>query len=178
MYQETMNSRIEKDYCFLGALHFNNKFYMNNFDITVSMLVETENVYEQGIAILRSAHLIENILQNCVFVNATEKLAIDKYKNANLKTCELPDEPHDQLIASMILLKLNAIMENKLRITDMLLSSYLSEGIRYNIVAEVAEAMYPENAWYNKSCTSINEQKILKLFENKWLEIGLDWKER
>lgn len=179
-----MNTRIEKDYSFLAALHFNDKFYVNNFDITVSMLVETESVYEQNIAMLRSIYLVENLLHDSILISSTEKLAIDKYRQAGLKVCELPDEPYDHLVATILLLKFNAIMENRMTVTDIILSSYLSDGVRYNVVAEIAESIYPRNVWYNKPCPAIEnienaeDKNVVKLFENKWLELGLDWKQK
>lgn len=180
-----MNTRIEKDFCFLAGLHFNDKFYVNSYDVTVSMLVETENIYEQNVAINRSIYFINNVLQNSVLVNINDKLVVEKYRQADVKICEFPDEPYDQLIATVLLLKLNAIMEDRLKVTDILLSSYLSDGVKYNVVAEVAEAIYPENAWYNKSCPDIafvtannTDENVVKLFENKWLELGLDWREK
>lgn len=177
-----MNSlRIEKDFGFQTALHFAGEFWINSYEITLSMIIETESEHEQNVAIERISHYIHNILQNSILVEASDEDAIEKYSNAGLRICELPAEPYDQLFASVLMLKLNSIMEERLRITDMVLSSAMSEGVRYSIVCEVAENSYSRNHWWNKPCTSIKDENIadniVRLFDtNEWADLGLSWK--
>lgn len=178
-----MNSlRIEKDFGFQTALHFAGEFWINSYVITLSMIVETESEHEQNIAVERIAYYINNVLQNSILVESNDVKAIEKYTNAGLRVCELPAEPYDQLFASVLMLKLNSIMEERLRITDMVLSSSMSDGVRYSIVFEVAENSYSRNHWWNKSCTSIKDEdigdNIVRLFDNnEWVDLGLSWKE-
>lgn len=178
-----MNSlRIEKDFCFQTALHFAGKFWINSYDITLSMVVETESEYEQNIAIDRLNYYIHNILQNSILIEKKNKKAISKYASAGLKICELPAEPYDQLFASVLMLKLNSIMEDRLRITDMVMSSSMSDGVRYSIVSEVVEQSYSRHHWWNSACISMKDtvpgDNIVRLFDgNEWVDLGLSWKE-
>lgn len=61
----------------------------------------------------------------------TETAVIEKYMVANLKVSTTPDEPYDQLLAILLLTKLNIITEGRLLITDITLSSGLSNGIEF-----------------------------------------------
>lgn len=182
-----MSTRIEKDYYFQAAVKFENKFLLNMYDIKLSMLVETESIREQTIAMERVDYFLHNIIENVIFVDHTDNKAIDLYEKAGIKVCTTPDEPFDQIIAIVLLLKLNAILENKLYITDLLMGSKLSDGVRFSVVPEIATSVFKEYSWYNESSINIKhfnknlktKDKILKLFdENNWDSLGLCWKER
>lgn len=182
-----MTTRIEKDYYFQAAVRFEGKFYLNMFELTLSMLVETENIREQNIAIERLNYFFSNVLDNCIFVMHTDTEAIELYEKAGLRVCTTPEEPFDQIISMILILKLNAILEGKLFITDMLIGSKLSDGIKFSVVPEIAESIYKDSNWYNDSSTNIRhavkiknkKDKIVKLFEiDDWIDIGLTWKEK
>lgn len=182
-----MNTRIEKDAFFQTGIHFRGSFYVNTYEVTLSMLVETESSREQMIAIERLNHFLTNTIQHSLLIQSTETASIKQYKKAGMTICELPEEPLDQVVAMIVLQKLNAIMENRIVVTDITLGSVLSEGIRYNIVAEVAESVMSGDFWWNKPCLSLCADKVtshtgdnvVKLFDDsEWAELGLTWKEK
>jgi hypothetical protein len=182
-----MHTRIEKDTFFQAGIHFRGSFYVNTYEITLSMLVETEVVREQTIAMERMNHFLTDTLQHCLLIQNTETAKIKNYRKAGLKICELPEEPLDQVIGMILLQKLNAIMENRMTVTDLTLGSVLSEGTRYHIVAEVAESMMSGDFWWNKPCSGmcpntvshVKNGNVVKLFDDsEWAELGLTWKEK
>lgn len=182
-----MSTRIEKDFFFQAAVKFQDQFILNMYEITTSMLVETEDTREQNVAIERLNYFLHNILENSVFVVHKDTQSIENFEKAGIKVCTTPEEPYDQVISMILILKLNAIMENKLFITDMILTSKLSEGIKFSMVPEVAESIY-EDDWYNSSSTNIKhinkgnskrDIKIVNLFEmTEWADVGLGWKDK
>lgn len=182
-----MNTRIEKDFSFQTAVHFNDTFYVNLYDMTLSILVETDSIREQNIAMDRALYFLSEILQNSILIHSADIQAIEKYKAAGIKVCEVSEEPYDQIVAMVVLLKLNAIMEGRLRITDLLLSSSMGENIRFTMVAELAETILAGNYWWNKPSICINhteldhdsEENVVKLFnDTNWSDLGLSWKEK
>lgn len=191
-----MNPRIEKDFYFQTAMHFQGQFYVNSYDLTLSMLVETDDIREQNIAMERTVHFLSSVLQNSILVksskhNTVEDVkVIEKYKNADIRVCELPEEPYDQILGMALIQKLNAIMEGRLKITDMVIGSVLSDDVRFSLVSEVAEAALVGNHWWNKSSICINNDElkaaetktkgnIVKLFDDSaWVDLGLSWKEK
>lgn len=178
-----MNTRIEKDFFCQTAVHYNNRFHTNTYTITLSMLVEEcDDPDEPNIAMERITHYLENCIQDSLLIDSEETDAIEKYSSAGITICELPGEPHDQIFAAVLLLKLNSIMEGRMKITDLLIGSAMSNGIRYNIVSEVAESTLSGNYWWNKICLSTNENhnkfegNVVKLFEDDpWVDYGLGW---
>lgn len=177
------NTRIEKDFYFHAALHFENSFYINVYDVTISFLVESDSPHEQTIAMERVTHFIDNELKNCIFVYATDERAIERYLTAGLRVCELPEEPYDQIIAMVLLQKVNAITEGKLHATDMTLASVMSDGVRYNMVCEISENALDGDFWWNSPDNSLSkgdtQDNVVLLFrQDVWDDLGLSWKEK
>lgn len=183
-----MNSRIEKDIVFRAAVHLNNKFYTNTYLATMSLLVDDcKFTDEPVIAFERVHYFLETHINDAIFICQDEVEMIDRYNKANINVIPFPEEPTDEVVTGIILLKLNSIMEGRLHITDMLLSSTLSDGIRYNVVSEIAESIYGSgNFWWNKSCTLTDNEHLLEaqpnvvhLFEkNHWEDLGLEYPDK
>lgn len=179
-----MPTRIEKDYIFEAGIHFEDAFTINVFEMTLGMEVITENINEQTIAIERMDHFVYNNLQNCVFVSQEEEIAIEKYKKADLNVCVLNDEPYDQIIASLIMIKINTILENRLNVEDIMFGSKITGGIRFTITYEdLPKDVFEKNWWTTSDCKINNfDQKdgnIVNLFRNNdWIELELDWKSK
>lgn len=185
-----MITRIEKDIFFVAGVHFDDAYYINTYDFLLSMLVETDLPKEHTVAIERLDFFIKNIVSNSVFINEEKHEAIEKYIDAGLEVITLPGEPFDQIVAMVILLKLNAIMENRIKITDITVSSLLGEGIRYPIVSETAEnadIMLGDKWWHYSDTETTNqnifmfepENNVVKLFDDSvWAQHNLSWKDK
>jgi hypothetical protein len=181
-----MNTRIEKDFCFQTGLYFEDKFHIGIYDITLSMLVETESIKEQNIAMERISYFLHEVIQNSVLIHSSKQDIIEKYQSTGLKVCELPDEPYDQILAMIVLLKLNSVVEDRLKITDLVIGSSLSDGVRFNIVSEIAESAFSGKHWWNSPCVAMNsrdyeicdQSKVVKLFTDDWVNLGLSWRDK
>jgi hypothetical protein len=180
-----MSARIERDLGFSTAIHLSDTFIINEYFMTLSMLIETENIAEQNIALERILHFVMLVLNNCVFINQSDDKAIKKYKNAGIRICALPDDPFDQIISMTLLQKFNSITEGRIKVTDCTLSSNLSEGVRYCTVSEVVENVIDthHSRWWNCStlCTEHSEpvdddNNIVKLFSgDEWEKLDLQY---
>lgn len=185
-----MITRIERDIFFVAGIHFEDAYHINTYDISLSMLVETDVPKEHHIAMDRLDFFIKNIVTNSVFVDEGDHGVIEKYIDAGINVITLPNEPFDQIVAMVILLKLNAIMENRIKITDITICSLLGEGIRYPIVTETAEnadIMVGDKWWYRSDTDTTNqnvfclepENNVVKLFDDSvWAEHNLSWKDK
>jgi hypothetical protein len=179
------NTRIERDFCFQTGLYFEDKFHIGVYDITMSMLVETDSIKEQNIAMERIIYFLYEVMQNSVLVSSSKQDKISQYQSVDLRVCELPEEPYDQILAMVLLLKLNSIAEDRLKITDLVIGSSLSDGVRFNIVSEIAESAFSGKYWWNSSCAATNsrdyeicdQSKVIKLFTDDWNILGLSWRD-
>jgi len=185
-----MITRIERDIYFVAGVHFDDAYFINTYDFVISMLVETDIQKEHTVAIERLDFFIKNIVTNSVFVNEDKHEAIEKYAEAGMDIITLPGEPYDQIVAMVLLLKLNSIMENRIKITDLTANSLLGDGIRYPIVSETAEnadIMMGDNWWHNSDIETTNnifnfepeDNNVVKLFDDSvWAEYNLSWKDK
>lgn len=179
-----MSTRIEKDYIFEAGIHFNDEFIINVFEMTLSMEVISQNMYEQNIAIERLNYFVYNSLQDCIFISKNKIDAIEKYKNAGLKLCTLNDEPYDQIIASLIMIKINTILEKRLAVEDIVFGSKNTGGIRFTVNYEDLPKSFFKKEWWTFSDCRINdfdrsESNIVNLFdEDNWVTLELSWAEK
>ena len=180
-----MATKIEREFAFQAAVHFEGNFLMTVYELSLGMEVDTASIKEQNIAMDRITYFLSECLENSVFVEHADKKAIDKYLQADIKVCTLPEEPYDQIITILLLLKLNAITEGKFNITHMSFKSQLSDDVEYLIDIEDVFAPYDnKNSWWNDSGSNISDNKktnkkdkIVKLHkDNEWAEIDLGWK--
>lgn len=183
-----MTTQIKRGFEFQAAVHFEDKFIMNRYQIMATMLVETESIREQNVAMERLKFLFNELLMNAVFVNINEKKSIEKYEAANIKVCVIPEDPYDQLITLGLLIKMNAISEGRLVVTDITLKSDISDGVMFMYDDGILEADHPFSisGWWSDSTTNINnipkshkKEKIVKLIKTcDWHSLNLDWKEK
>lgn len=177
-------AKVQKDYVFECAIHFEDKFMINFYELTLFMEVVTDNQYEQNIAIERVNYYLSSIIDNSIFVNQEEKKAIENYEKAGIKVITLPEDPYDQIIGLLLMLKLNAIMENKLVVNEIMFQSKLTAGIKFHTFIEETED-YLGKYWWTDSSPSYKDQsktkkeKVVKLFDtDTWASLGLTWKEK
>ena len=182
-----MSTRIERDFSFQAGVHFEGKLIMNVYGFTLAMEVETESIVEQNIAMDRIIYFLKDSLTNSVFVQNTDKKAIEKYTQADIKVCTVPEEPYDQIITMLLILKLNNITEGRLHITDIFLESELSDSVRFSYDFETAKHNpFGNKGWWLESSTSMNDieknskkEKIVRLVKhNDWANVGLEWEKK
>ena len=182
-----MATRIERDFAFQAGVYFEGEFLMTVYELALSMEVDTASIKEQNIAMDRIHYFLHECLGNSIFVQDSEKKAIEKYMQADIKVCTLPDEPYDQIITILLLLKLNAITEGKLHITDISLMSGLSDDVKFVYDIETVTNHPFDKGWWGDSSTSISDlskatkkDKIVRLIKqhSDWAGVGLDWEQR
>jgi hypothetical protein len=123
-------------------------------------------------------------VSNSIFVQDTEESTIEKYLLADLKVCTLPEEPYDQIIGIMLMSKLNAIAEGRLLVTDISITSEMSDGVTVSHSFDENMGPFADDGWWNDSSTRISgikagkkSTKIVKLIKPSvdWTDIYLSW---
>jgi hypothetical protein len=134
----------------------------------------------------RISFFLNEHLENCIFVKDTEKKIIDQYTACGFKVCTLPEDPYEQILSIMLLIKLNAITESRFTVTDISLTSKLSSGAIYLYDMDEPAGPFTVPGWWSSSNASISDSKpnkkdkIVQLFKTSadWAEVGLTWKEK
>lgn len=178
-----MISRIQKDFTFQTAVHFNDKFMINLYEMNTIMSINSTDAREQNIAVERMTHFLNHVMEDCIFVCHKEKEAIENYTKAGLRVATIPEDPYDQIVGCIILNKCNAIMEGRIKVTDLIIGSKLSNLIKFELNDDTAELEFGGKHWWNEPNLNIEakktkKEKIVKLsdIQNNWEELELTWK--
>jgi hypothetical protein len=180
-----MNVRISKEYSLLTSIYYADNILNNYYSISLGMLTNTESNKEQNIAVGRINSYFQDIIQSGVFIEEKEKEQIHQLHNAGIKTIILPEQPFDQIIATMLFCKLNAICEDRLLVTDITVTSSAGDGVRYIFDAEDAFGEFSNDGWWNDPNPSWCEHtkdnpsgKVIKMDRKlTWKDIDLEWEE-
>lgn len=181
-----MNAQIERDFDFQAAVYFQNTFLINLYSFTINIEVNTESIHEQNVAMDRLKYLMYEVFENAVFIDENEQDVIKLYKAAGLKICTLPEEPYDQIIALLLMLKFESVCEGRLKMLNINFTSKLSDQVRFKEDILTAQHTYGDSGWWIEPTPSIEctkqkrqgKEKVVKLKNNEWNETGLVWKEK
>lgn len=180
-------TKIEREFAFQAAVHFEGNFLMTVYELSLGMEVDTASIKEQNIAMDRITFFLSECLENSVFVEHADKKAIEKYLQADIKVCTLPEEPYDQIITILLLLKLNAITEGKLHVNSISLRSGLSDDVKFIYDIDTASNHPFGKSWWTECTTTMSDiaksskkDKIVKLKKQHcdWSSVGLDWEQK
>ena len=127
-----MNVRIEYPAEFLAAAHWEDSVLMNCYSVRCEMITGTNDAVEQNVALERLKWILFQAMHNSVFIDAREKATIKRLEAAGLKTVPLPAPPVDQVIGMMLYSKLEAVMEGRISVMQLSLSSELGENVIYH----------------------------------------------
>jgi hypothetical protein len=181
-----MTARVKSKFSFSAGVYFSNEYTINSYLIDIDFNVEAESIREQNIALERVKYFLEYVLQNSIFIDETCDEMIEKYLDADFRVCTLPEEPYDQIVGIMLISKLNAINEGKLVVTDISISSTMSEGVWCKHSIEENLGPFSTPGWWKESNVKINSlnkknksKKVLKLAKPivTWEELYLSWEE-
>lgn len=181
-----MTARINRSFDFQAGVYFNDSFYMNTYEVNIDFTVDSESIREQNIALQRIKYFLHECLEHSIFIQDTQLPAIEKFIEAKMKVCVLPEEPYDQIIGIMLMVKFNAITEGRLSITDLSICSKMSDGVSCLHSIEENTGPFKQSGWWSESNTrmsnllsSSSSKKILKLVKPlvDWADIFMSWEE-
>ena len=176
-----MNVRLEHQFQFTAGTYLDGHLHMNNYYVKMEMITLSVDGIEQNIALDRMRHMLFKHFQDCAFVHATEVDAIDKLQSADINTVILPETPVDQIVGIMLYCKLNAIMQERMVITQLKISSDLGQNLWYLQCEEEDVGPFEELSWWytpdpNTFEKNTNYSNIIRLQKNNsWHDYHLEW---
>ena len=124
---------------FKSIIVVDGELFNNDYTVKLHITPITTNLQEQGDYFERLKMLFESVLANTITAHRDEKLYDILEKNTNNRFIQLPRQPYDQLMAAVCFTKSNAVLEGKILVKELELSSYQGDGITYSIVKEGPE---------------------------------------
>jgi len=179
--------QIIKTFLFSNTIFFNNQFLVNQYQCDIKMHVASDVEREQVIAMERIKAFLYEILDSAVIIHSAYDEKINKLIDCGFKVCTIPEEPYDQVLAIMLILKLNAITEGKLITNEINISSSISDNVKF--ICNLTDNLGPFDAkgWWSSSDTKLSDKKfsntkdkIVRLVKNgnEWDSLGLSYKEK
>ncbi len=179
-----MNVRLQYELEFMAGIYYENSLQMNHYSISLQLLTQTSNSMAINIAMERLKAFVYSELNSAVFFGPNDMEKADMFSIIGANVVTLPDEPVDQIIGIMLYCKLNAIMQDRMIITDLDIQSYLGDSVWYkHDVDDTIGPFLEEGWWHQPSCqhnsieTEPAENKVVKVSSTGWNEYGLDWPE-
>lgn len=166
----------------MTGMVYENKFAVNQYSVTLGMITVSDDNDQQNIAYERMKFWLFNVFQDGILISEHSD-ALAAWANTGSKVLSLPEEPVDQIVGMMLYLKLNSIMENRMVITDVELSSIEGDNTAY--VHNHGENLGPliEDGWWTdarpgwiSTKSSGKRNKIVTLDRlPEWKDYDLDW---
>lgn len=156
---------------------------INAYEIKVHMTTNTDNSSEQNVAYERMSHWLEQVMSGSVLISEDHpKLAT--WQDTNSRCLIFPQDPVDQLVGIMLYCKLSAIMENRIIITELEVSSTIDDYVIYHHGMMEDQGILHKHGWWHDAKPTWStdtkrrksRDKVISLSRPpEWKEHDLDW---
>ena len=176
-----MNVRLYYETAFLAGVYFDDRLQMNSYNVGMNLITCTADSANSNIALERVKTFV-NGLNSTVFINSCWPDHEEIMGQMGIDVTTLPEEPVDQIVGMMLYYKLNAVMEGRMEITQLELSSSLGDGVCYLHDEEDPVGPFHQPGWWydptairTKNTPTDTTINIVKIKHKNWREFGLDW---
>ncbi len=179
-----MNVRLQYDLEFLAGIYYADCLQINSYNVSMNLLTKTKDSASTNIAMERLKAFVHGVLESTVFINQNNMERAEFLQLGGCNVTTLPEEPVDQIVGMMLYYKLNAIMEGRMIITSLDISSRLGDGVWYQHDEEDTAGPFSPDGWWHKA--SIQHETIepeevpgnvVKVISTGWHEMDLEWPE-
>lgn len=180
-----MNVRLQYDIEFMAGIYYDGQLQLNSYAINLGLLTKTTDAASTNIAMDRLKYFVHGELANTVFVNQLNQERAEMMQIMGINVTTLPEEPVDQIIGMMLYCKLNAIMEGRMTVIRLDLSSVLGDSVWYLHDDDDALGPLREDGWWHRPTVEhhniaefIAPDNVVRVTPNAWHELGLAWPEQ
>jgi hypothetical protein len=180
-----MNVQLKKRFEIMTGMVYDDQFATNRYQIKIDLLTVSDDHEQQNIAYDRMKFWIYRVMQDGILMSENSDL-LEKWADTGARVMALPEEPVDQVVGIMLYLKLNAIMENRMVVTGIEISSTEGDDTVYVHHHGEALGVLANDGWWTdaRPCwilpqTNRNHGKIVTLDRTpEWGDCDLDWNDK
>jgi hypothetical protein len=177
-----MNVKLSKSLAWSSAVVYDEGFYVNHYDIDVCLLTASMDLDQQNIAYDRMKVIVNDILQDAVFISS-QSPKLMAYRNTGAKVIAFPEQPVDQIVGMMLMIKLNAVMQQRMVVTDIAICSHHGDDMKYYCSHDDNIGPFFQSGWWSDhrpTCVlerpSRSRDKVVAMDRiTEWSEYGLEW---
>ena len=179
-----MNVRLQYDLEFLAGIYYEDQLQMNRYTVSLNLLTKTKDSVSTNIALDRAKAFVHGALESTVFINQTNMERAEFMQMMGIHVTTLPEEPVDQIIGMMLYYKLNAVMEGRMVVTSLDISSTLGDSVWYQHDEEDMAGPFAAEGWWHRASMqheSVEREpepgNVVKVISTGWHELNLEWPE-
>ena len=146
---------------FKSIIIVDGELFSNEYNVQLFITPHTANLKEQTEYFERLKNLFEMVFANTITTWRDEPLYNILQKSSNNRFIELPKPPYDQIMAAVCFCKANSILDSKITIGKLELSSWQGDGITYSVDKDSKELILLDTPdWFSEK---------YKTFDPWWL---------
>jgi hypothetical protein len=126
-----MNVDLEKTFAFSCVLDDPESTpWINTYEVRLLMSTSTENMVEYNVAYQRLKYWFQDIMQDSVLIESTSPRS-QAWRDSGMRCIDFPIYPIDQVIGLMLMRKLTAIVEGRIDVLQISVSSPADDFVNY-----------------------------------------------
>ena len=142
---------------FKSIIVVDSELFSNEYKVEISLSTHTANLKEQTAYFERLKNLFEQVFANTITTWRDDKLYPILKANTNNRFIELPKPPYDQIMAAVCFCKANSILDSKITINNISLSSWQGDGITYTVDKDSKELILLDRPdWFSEKYNSFD----------------------
>jgi len=178
-----MNVRLEYDMQWRAAIWFENCLQINSYNMELAITTNTSNADDHVVSLNRLNHFVYNEMANTVYIHQNDVTQIQALTSAGIKVTTMPEQPIDQIIGIALYCKLNAILEERMIVTNVTIQSLLGDNVRYLHSSQESLGPCSDTGWWNESGPVHSNfkpvtggKRVVKLNRTPtWRDLDLGW---
>ena len=146
-----MSSQFSWKTKFKSIIIVDGELFQNEYSVKLHLTPYTADLQEQTKYFDRLKNLFEQIFANTITTWRQEPLYHLLKESSSNRFIELPKPPYDQIMAAVNFCKANTIMDGKILINKLELSSWQGDGITYSVDKDSKELLLLDTAnWFSE----------------------------
>jgi len=121
---------------------------INPYTITVTMTTQAEDQTEINVAFERIKFWFLDVMSDAVLI-AQDHPMLDQWIKTGIRCLVFPEDPVDQLVGIMTYCKLDAMVEDRIQINHVSISSILDDHVTYHHDHDDVLGPFVSQGWWN-----------------------------
>lgn len=180
-----MNIQLRHERQFLAAFwnegdDFAHRLVTNVYHCRLKFLTKTNDQHQINVAVGRALYMLDEEFADTVFFSNESHDAAHMFDHLDINVTTLPGPPVDQIIGMMLFCKLQAVMQDRVELQALELSSVRGHDVWY--VHDNTENLGPfaADGWWHVAdpvhCEVFDhDHDVAKIQPNLWKSLDLDW---
>jgi hypothetical protein len=179
-----MNIQLRHEREFVAAFwnddETSHQLITNVYRCRLKFLTQSIDQRDINVAVGRVLYMIDEEFSDTVFFSDRSHEIAHMFDHMGINVTTLPGPPVDQIIGMMLYCKLQAIMQGRVELQELEISSMRGNDVWY--IHDSTESLGPfvaEGWWHNSDpehCAAFGENQVVaKIQPSIWKNLDLDW---